>query len=423
MLPKEYQEVEYLESTEEGGQWLDTDFIPNVTTEFECVYEPTKRGSGKNLALFGCDNTSTYGGWGCNFIVWDGPAKTYFARCYISACGAQWGNPTASNNAFFGLGRKTRAFANANELVFDYNNSLHSYNKQRNSTYSSTTIYVFARHDSIAREPAQSLRIYSLIFSEDDEQKVNLVPCYRKADEKPGMYDTVRKIFLTNQGTGEFICGPAVYNALLRETNGLEMGYRRELLAWQMYKKSKGPIYKINPPIGITDTEHAFFADGDRDLTILLAHKNTNISSTTSHANHGNATVLYDTTTNNYASFMGVSLYCSNGYPFVICGFAEDGNYAYNSTKSYDAKLYAPYPTRLVWRHKKGTKTATLKHQIIDSENTFNLTSKGRKDFYPCTTTLKIRSLTSCVVTEVLIYDRILTDAEERMYIKNGIAP
>ena len=33
----------------------------------------------------------------------------------------------------------------------------------------------------------------------------NFVPCVRKSDSKPGMYDTVSKTFYTNAGNGEFI--------------------------------------------------------------------------------------------------------------------------------------------------------------------------------------------------------------------------
>lgn len=33
----------------------------------------------------------------------------------------------------------------------------------------------------------------------------NFLPCVRKSDSKPGMYDTVSKTFFTNSGTGEFI--------------------------------------------------------------------------------------------------------------------------------------------------------------------------------------------------------------------------
>lgn len=35
-------------------------------------------------------------------------------------------------------------------------------------------------------------------------------PCYRKSDNKPGMYDIVSGQFFTNQGTGEFLTGPVV---------------------------------------------------------------------------------------------------------------------------------------------------------------------------------------------------------------------
>lgn len=33
----------------------------------------------------------------------------------------------------------------------------------------------------------------------------NFIPCVRKSDSKPGMYDTLTKTFYTNTGTGEFI--------------------------------------------------------------------------------------------------------------------------------------------------------------------------------------------------------------------------
>ena len=36
------------------------------------------------------------------------------------------------------------------------------------------------------------------------------VPCYRKQDSKPGMYDLVTNTFFTNAGTGEFVVGADV---------------------------------------------------------------------------------------------------------------------------------------------------------------------------------------------------------------------
>lgn len=43
---------------------------------------------------------------------------------------------------------------------------------------------------------------------------LDLVPCYRKSDSEPGMYDLVTKQFFTNAGTGEFLVGPDVIDSI-----------------------------------------------------------------------------------------------------------------------------------------------------------------------------------------------------------------
>ena len=54
-------------------------------------------------------------------------------------------------------------------------------------------------------------RLYSAYAVDKSNKYVyNLIPCVRKSDSKPGMYDTVTKTFYTNAGTGEFVCGPDV---------------------------------------------------------------------------------------------------------------------------------------------------------------------------------------------------------------------
>lgn len=44
-------------------------------------------------------------------------------------------------------------------------------------------------------------------YDNDDNLICDLVPCYRKSDGVIGVYDIVRKIFLTNAGTGSFTKG------------------------------------------------------------------------------------------------------------------------------------------------------------------------------------------------------------------------
>ena len=47
-------------------------------------------------------------------------------------------------------------------------------------------------------------KVYSVKVNKGNELLANYIPCVRKSDSKPGMYDTVSKTFYTNAGTGEF---------------------------------------------------------------------------------------------------------------------------------------------------------------------------------------------------------------------------
>lgn len=53
-------------------------------------------------------------------------------------------------------------------------------------------------------------RIYRAQISEGNKIIADLIPVMRNSDGKVGMYDTVRRQFFTNAGTGEFIAGGTV---------------------------------------------------------------------------------------------------------------------------------------------------------------------------------------------------------------------
>jgi len=54
-------------------------------------------------------------------------------------------------------------------------------------------------------------RVYYFKYYDKDNSLIcDLVPCYRKADGVIGMYDVVRRTFLTNVGSGSFTKGADV---------------------------------------------------------------------------------------------------------------------------------------------------------------------------------------------------------------------
>ena len=59
--------------------------------------------------------------------------------------------------------------------------------------------------------PSKCRIYYVQLFRHFQRYICNLVPCYRKSDNKPGMYDLKQRIFFTNINSGtDFIVGPDV---------------------------------------------------------------------------------------------------------------------------------------------------------------------------------------------------------------------
>ena len=50
-------------------------------------------------------------------------------------------------------------------------------------------------------------RIYYCQIYNNNNILRDYAPCYRKSDNKPGMYDLVNNVFYTNSGTGQFLIG------------------------------------------------------------------------------------------------------------------------------------------------------------------------------------------------------------------------
>ena len=68
-----------------------------------------------------------------------------------------------------------------------------------NQDFTNTDFYLFKSYST-----AMKARIYEAKLSYGTTLIRDLIPCYRKSDYKPGLYDIVEGIFYTNDGEGEF---------------------------------------------------------------------------------------------------------------------------------------------------------------------------------------------------------------------------
>ena len=194
ILPKEYQKVEYIQST--GTQYLNTGI--SCAGGIRCIYNATYQNRGY---LCGAHNTAEpYGRCGANTTgnVWqfgygetcpgigvfslntnyDVEYKTTYLDAYLKVKGgsySSWSTLSAANG---------QTVSTLNALVF-------------------TQQYALTHGEALTRAQLYSLKIYN----SNDELVGDFVPCYRKSDGEIGLYNLINDSFLTNQGTGAFLKG------------------------------------------------------------------------------------------------------------------------------------------------------------------------------------------------------------------------
>ena len=70
---------------------------------------------------------------------------------------------------------------------------------------SALPLYIFnCNQEGTATSSGFIGNLYRLTIKENDVIVRDYIPCYRKSDSKPGLYDIVNKQFYTNASSGEF---------------------------------------------------------------------------------------------------------------------------------------------------------------------------------------------------------------------------
>jgi len=197
ILPEDYQQVEYLEST--GTQYIDTGLkggLDTIGVDFKFNVNNTINNT-KEYYILGNFNQVGHCG-----VMRDTNSNTDVVfRYYI-------------NDQFYGI---TIGLVNE-DIVFSNKDSNITVNDDfkgtmPNNTRKLTNSNLCLYGTGIGQSFNASGKIYYLKIYEDLSQtnlRMNFIPCYRKSDNKPGLYDLVNDVFYTNAGTGEFDVGEDV---------------------------------------------------------------------------------------------------------------------------------------------------------------------------------------------------------------------
>ena len=175
-----YTQVEYIEGT--GTQWIDTGLISSADNKiyFDIDFEVNNiSGNGADRNPIGSQNFAF---------------NTYFLQVFLSKIYMFQGD---INTEVTDLRNKVK-FYKTNWYVND---------ELKNSSIgyptSNCNIYLFKWGNNLSKN-----KLYKCNFFDEGENLLReFIPCYRKSDNKPGLYDLVSGVFYTNQGTGEFTYG------------------------------------------------------------------------------------------------------------------------------------------------------------------------------------------------------------------------
>lgn len=197
-LPGEYQRIEYLEST--GNQY----FITNIPIQAPIIFNSTQSFTNSRdqfLVGAGYDldgNNYRSIGNGTYNNKFEGVFKNWFicGQCLLNV----------KYNIIMSLteGLQTIIVDGKQVGTFSYTHA--------NPIDSTKVNYgIFCQNKlGVGAQYYAYVKLYNITISNNISLLGHFIPCRRKSDSKPGMYDTVSGEFFTNQGTGEFICGPDI---------------------------------------------------------------------------------------------------------------------------------------------------------------------------------------------------------------------
>ena len=200
IIPSEYQHVEYIEAQKRQYFWSDVEIQDGLTVDA--------------VQTFNASDTYLFGGYASA----NQASRTSFNGFYNGRI--QGGYPSGYYLAGSGLSGNNNAVYHVVTTHKDGNRTIYVddslFNQATGSTgisSSGTKCAVFAQHKMEAPGTEEvtylySGRVYSLKVYKDDTLLADYIPCYRKSDSKPGMYDLVLNKFYHSESGTDFILGP-----------------------------------------------------------------------------------------------------------------------------------------------------------------------------------------------------------------------
>lgn len=245
-LPQEYQEVEYIEST--STQYINTGIIPNQDTGFDIEFLTKNKVSSSGYgSIIGAREASSV-----NELQ-----LTTFTNEASYLGSIRFGTGYGYNA---GITQNRKMYCTLKNGVYTNNEGV-TQNFDRAFT-SPVPLTVFALNNNGSITQYGLVQLYSLKLYYGNSLIRDFVPCYRKSDNKIGLYDLVESQFYTNAGTGEFLKGsnlPTPEAPIEIESVGDKT---KNLLRFKGLTEVHGVLADNTQPLPDLDEQQLYFGNG-----------------------------------------------------------------------------------------------------------------------------------------------------------------
>lgn len=200
ILPSQYQEVEYIEST--GTQYINLNLNYSSNTDIEMKTDFFYNSSPIKY-FFGARASQTSG--------------MFNISCMNRMFEFRRNN---ANESLIIQNLTTPYIFKTNKTVWEINENSVEFNDIE-FNFENTPLYLFMMNNNNTpfSNYAASAKVFYFKAWENGELIRNMLPCYRKSDNEAGLYDLVNGVFYMNSGTGQFTIGEEVDTA--RNSNNL----------------------------------------------------------------------------------------------------------------------------------------------------------------------------------------------------------
>ena len=200
LVPEDYQQVLYLQC--DGNQYLISDYYPNGHTQIISQFLNNNSNQKPLRYMYGVRNEGDTASFSSP-VIWYTRNNWRYGTQALEVY-----NTSNTDRGWYCIQGYTKQSDTAKSglIVADIGTGAifgrGSYTVEE--FQSELPMYILSCNVKGSASAGAQGNLYRMTIKENDLIVRDFIPCYRKSDSKPGLYDIVNKQFYTNAGSGEF---------------------------------------------------------------------------------------------------------------------------------------------------------------------------------------------------------------------------